>query len=99
MIYKHLADGGWGKLSLKEQLGNIGSEISRVIRWRGKDQKLFNGAVDRALELLDLTLEDSRWKSRRLEIERAREVFCEIVFGKNKYNSSLQSLFRRGCFL
>ncbi len=92
MRHKALAAGRWQKLSLAEQLGNIGSEISRAIRWQDKDQRLFDQAVDRALELFDLTLEDSRWKGRRREIEIAREVFCEIVFGNNKYQSSLLDL-------
>ena len=37
--YRHqgLAAGGWGRLSLAEQLGNVGSEVGRMRRWRGKD--------------------------------------------------------------
>ncbi|MBI2024930.1 MAG: hypothetical protein HYT03_02515 [Candidatus Harrisonbacteria bacterium] len=92
--HKSLAAGGWQKLSLAEQLGNIGSEIGRAKRWQEKDQKLFHEAVDRSLELFDLTLEDPRWKGRRREIEIAREVFCEIIFGENKYHSSLPDLLR-----
>ena len=93
-VFKHkeLAAGRWSKLSLMEQLGNIGSEINRAMRWQEKDQKLFNGAVERALELFDFTLEDPRWKGRRQEIARAREVFCDIVFGKKEYGATLQSL-------
>ena len=91
-IHKELAIGRWFKLSLKEQIGNIGSEISRASHWQGKDEKLFWGAVERALELFDLTLEDSRWKGRCLEIARAREVFCDAVYGGKMYESSLQDL-------
>ncbi len=94
MIHQSLAEGGWQKLSLAEQLGNIGSEVSRAMRWQGKDEKNFQSAVDRALELFDLTLEDPRWRGRLWEIARAREVFCDIVFGKNEYRSSLQDLLR-----
>jgi hypothetical protein len=32
--HKGLAADAWGYLSLAEQLGNIGSEISRAERWR-----------------------------------------------------------------
>ncbi|OGY64381.1 MAG: hypothetical protein A3I89_03060 [Candidatus Harrisonbacteria bacterium RIFCSPLOWO2_02_FULL_41_11] len=91
-IHKELSAGGWQKLSLKEQLGNIGSEVSRAARWRGKDEKLFWGAVERGLELFDLTLADSRWKGRRWEIARAREVFCDAVYGGKLYKSSLTEL-------
>lgn len=92
--HKLLAEGGWQKLSLAEQLGNIGSEISRAMRWQGKDEKNFESAVDRALELFDLTLDDPRWKGRWQEIARAREVFCDIVFGKKEYHTSLSDLLR-----
>ncbi|OGZ35370.1 MAG: hypothetical protein A3A94_00675 [Candidatus Portnoybacteria bacterium RIFCSPLOWO2_01_FULL_43_11] len=96
MSFKHrqLAAGKWYKLSLKEQLGNIGSEVSRVIHWQNKDENLFWGAIERALELFDLTLEDERWKGRRLEIARAREVFCDAVYGGKIYKSSFKDLLR-----
>ena len=77
-----------------EQMANIGSEVSRSLRWRGKDEKLFQGAVDRTLELFDLTLEDSRWKGRLREIARAREVFLDAVHGGKEYKSKLEDLDR-----
>lgn len=92
--HKNLAEGGWKKFSLLEQLGNIGSEINRATRWQGKDETLFNGAVERGLELFDFTLEDPRWQGRLREIARAREVFCDVVFGKNEYNACLKDLLR-----
>lgn len=92
--HKELARGGWQKLSLAEQLGNIGSEVSRMIRWQGKDQELYKGAFYRALELFDFALEDPRWKGRRREIARVREIFCDAVFGKKEYKTSLEDLLR-----
>ncbi len=93
MSFQHasLAAGRWFELSLAEQLGNIGSEVSRAIK-AGKDEKRFNGAVERALELFDLTLRDVRWRGRLKEIGRAREVFCDAVLGGHEYGSSLESL-------
>ena len=93
-IYKGLAAGRWQKLSLAEQLGNIGSEVLRASRHKEKDEKLFWGSVERALELFDLTLGDPRWKGRRWEIARAREVFCDALYGGKLYKSSLQDLIR-----
>lgn len=103
-IFKHkdLAAGGWFKLSLAEQMGNIGSEVWRALRSEGKadsirspqDNERFWSAVERALELFDLTLEDPRWHGRRQEIARAREVFCDAVYGGKLYKSSLKSLTR-----
>ena len=91
-IHKGLAGGRWFELSLMEQLGNIGSEVGRARQSQGKDEKLSQGAVDRALDLFDLTLEDPRWKGRKSEIARAREVFCDAVSGGKEYNSSLDDL-------
>ena len=82
----------WFTLSLAEQLGHIGSEVGRAAKWQGKDEKFFNGAVARALELFDLTLEDSRWKGRLLEVGRLKEVFCDGVLGGQEYDTHLSDL-------
>ena len=92
ILHNNLADGRWAELSLFEQLGNIGSEVGRARKNQNRDEKLFLGAVDRALELFDLTLADSRWRGRRYEIARAREVFCDAINGGDEYQSSLGSL-------
>ena len=92
--HKNLASGRWYELSLMEQLGNIGSEVSRARNWKDKDEKIFNDAVERALELFDLTLQDPRWHGRLREINRAREVFCDAVFGGKEYRSTLEDLDR-----
>lgn len=96
MSYHHpsLAGGRWQTLSLAEQLGNIGSEISRAARWYRQDQKLFCGAVDRALELFDLTVSDPRWRYRLKEILRAREFLLDAVEGGKSYGSTFQDLER-----
>ena len=94
IYHKELATGRWFTLSLAEQLGNIGSEVARAKRWRGKDERLYQNAVDRALELFDLTLEDKRWRGRLREIARAREVFCDAICGGKMYSSSLEDMER-----
>ncbi|MFH0712380.1 MAG: hypothetical protein V2A55_00760 [Candidatus Jorgensenbacteria bacterium] len=94
MIHKNLAAGGWQKLTLAEQLGNIGSEVSRAFKWKDKDDKIFEATVERALELFDFTLDDPRWKGRLKEIARAREVFCDAVYGGKLYKGSFEGLIR-----
>lgn len=84
----------WFTLSLPEQLGHIGSEVGRAAKWQGRDEQIFWGAVTRALELLDLTQEDSRWKGRRRELDRARESFADAVLGGKEYRSTLPDLER-----
>lgn len=83
-IHATLADGRWGRLTIVEQLANVGSEVERAIRAHeaGKEER-FDRALDRALELFDLTAADDRWSGpRRREVLRSREEFCRLFFGE-----------------
>jgi hypothetical protein len=91
--HESLAEGRWFKMTLAEQLGNIGSEVGRVMRARN-DPKRRENAAFRALELFELTLSDPRWKSRLKEIARAREIFCDDVYGQGEYGITLEDLDR-----
>lgn len=91
-LHTDLANGRWFTMPLAEQMGNTGSEIHRLVITQNKDQGRFNSAFDRALELIDLTLADPRWKKGYKEIARVREVLCDIYFGENQYNTSLEAL-------
>ena len=94
MNYTHqnLANGKWFELSLAEQLGNIGSEVDRIISWKKKGNVSYaEKAFFRAVELLDLTLTDKRWYNHRLkELCRLKEVFCDSYFGGTNFNTSLE---------
>jgi hypothetical protein len=93
--HRDLAAGRWWELSLTEQLGHVGSEISRAVRWRSRNPDLARGAWHRALELLDLTLADPRQRrspGRLREIARAREVVADFFAGPNQYGSTGPSL-------
>jgi methylmalonyl-CoA mutase cobalamin-binding subunit len=87
----------WFALSLAEQLGNIGSEVSRTLSWRSRSAETAQRALERALELIDLTLDDPRHRSsppRLREICRAREVLLDYVAGPNSYGSTDATLRR-----
>ena len=92
--HKDLAAGGWQRLSLMEQLGNVGSEINRALNWREKDANLYESAINRAFELLDMTIADSRWRARLKEIIRARELLADAIFGGKEYKTTLEDLNR-----
>lgn len=94
MQHPGLAAGRWFSLSLAEQLGNVGSEVSRALRWKNKDASLFDKAIVRALELLDLTIGDSRWKGRLKELTRLREFLCDAWFDGAEHRTQLQDLDR-----
>ncbi len=92
-IHKKLAAGGWQKLTLLEQMANIGSEIERTISRRKKNNPEYATlALERALELFDLTLADKRWRFRYKEIARAREVVCDFFYGDNEYQTTAEFL-------
>ena len=92
-LHKNASEGRWYQMSPEEQLANIGSEVGRAAKWQWKDEHNFEGAVARALELFDLTLEDSRWHGGRLlELGRLKEVFCDGVLGGKEYGTDLKSL-------
>lgn len=82
----------WDRFSLEEQLANIGAEVGRAANWQDKDQKLFEGAKRRALELFDLTMEDLRWKGHLKEIGMVRELFCEAAEKGRIYETTLKDL-------
>lgn len=93
VIHKSLAAGRWQTYSLMEQLGNVGSEVDRALHWAAKhDDEAMQNAVARALELLDFTIEDPRWRHRLRELTRAREVLADRFFGSNEYQTDDQWL-------
>lgn len=84
-------------MTLAEQLGNVGSEVSRALNWRSSNPRIARGAMERALELIDLTLDDPNHRSsvaRLREICRAREVLLDFLVGSNQYGSTEATLRR-----
>lgn len=90
MNYKHknLSEGRWFQFTFFEQMANIGSEVERAISWRDKNKEYFIKAVERALELIELTIKDPKNKKRLREILRLREVLIDYFYFDNKFKSS-----------
>lgn len=87
--HKELAQGRWFQMPLVEQLGNVGSEVSRAINWKNKDNSQNSWkAFERALELLDLTILDAKNITRLREIVRTREVLADFFVGQNQFKST-----------
>lgn len=110
MIYQHqeLAAGRWSCLPFLEQMAHIGSEVERALNWRAKDNAAYSQqAAERALELMDLTLDAVHGLSRLKELARAREALVDYFAGTNQYKSTEASwrkyfaaftcAARRGC--
>ncbi len=94
MNFQHndLENGKWSKLSLIEQMANIGSEVIRAINWKNKENQEYSQmAFERALELFYFTVTDPKNKGHLKEIVRARECFIDYLVAKNSYNSTDES--------
>lgn len=81
----------WNKLSLAEQMANIGSEVIRSLKWMKKDNPKYSDLANlRALELFDLSLADPKYNSELKEIARCRELWSDYFFGENQYHQTAE---------
>ena len=92
--HREMAAGRWAEMSLAEQMGNIGSEVSRTLKARkmGNEARCMK-AFERALELFDLTIECTKEPWRLREICRAREEFCDYFMG-NSWGTDAEKMMR-----
>lgn len=92
-IHKDLAAGRWLELSFVEQMANIGSDVERALNWRNKNRRDYGErALERALELLELTIADKRNRGSRLrELLRLQEALADYFYSDNAYSSSEKS--------
>jgi len=90
--HRELAAGRWNLLSFAEQMANIGSEVERTISWKKKGRPEISGrAFERALELVDLTVSDSKNRTRLRELLRVREALSDHFYFDNFYQSTSES--------
>jgi len=76
----------WQKFTLFEQLGNIGSEVGRSIKaFKNNDERAFNGALCRALDLFEMTAKCNveKYPHRVKEILRAKEEYLRLFYDDN----------------
>ena len=87
--HKELAAGRWNEMPFLEQMANIGSEVERALNWRAKKNAAYSQkAFERALELMDLTLESPSNTTRLRELVRTREALVDYFFGENQFVST-----------
>ena len=92
IYHKGLTLERWGGFSFCEQMANIGSEVFRAMSWRQKNPEYSRLALERALELLDLTLQVVINSGSRLrELTRLRETLVDYFLFDNTYSSSNKS--------
>lgn len=81
----------WRSYSRAFQMGNIGAEVTRLLNWQARgDSAQVEKSLIRALELIDLSINDSR--SNKKELCRLREVLCSKVFAPSAYHATNEQL-------
>jgi len=89
LYHKDLTQQRWNGFSTYEQMANIGSDVFRAIKWKNKsEEKSARLAFERALELIDLTVEDPKNLKRLDEILRVRECLVDYFAGQNEFKST-----------
>lgn len=84
-----MESGRWFEYSFDEQMGNIGSDIHRFSSaMKRGDKKMASNNYKFALELIYLTLIDSRRKNRISDIKRVRHDL-KVVYKDYKNNKQL----------
>jgi len=88
----------WYTLSYCERMGHIGSEIARARVFEDrKDLEYRNRSLERALGLIDITIEGLSIDERRLELYYLRKLVADRYTNASIYNVSLKDL--DDCFL
>ncbi len=94
IIHKGLLESGsWFKMSLVEQMANIGCDVERAIRWRDRgDKAASQAALFRALELIDFLTLDPKNRKRLKEPRIMRELLVDYFMYDNVYKTTDQFL-------
>ena len=83
----------WHGYSLNEQLGNILSEVARAHnRQKVSDLEGKKKALERALELIDLTLIDKKHTCSLKEIKILRDMVVDKYVDGNNFNVTFEEI-------
>ena len=80
----------WFRLSLPEQMVNIGNEVKRAVRFDSNAEKK-TVFLEKALALTDLTMEDPKNQKVLPELEISREVLMDYN-GKHELDCPKESI-------
>ena len=84
-LHANLSLEKWCSYSQGQQILMIANELNRAANWIEKDQNLeSNMCYERAFELIDLTVEDAKWRGRLRELLRLREILAELYLQESK---------------
>ena len=79
----------WNKLTKRQQIGALAAEISRAEFWEKDDIEKFKSALERAMLMIDLSLNVRCWQKQRLSLLYLRAFIAEFYLGMKNNISSL----------
>ena len=85
MLHQDLTKEKWQALSIFEQMANVGAEVGRAINWRKKDENKSQSALQRGVELLDLTIEDKKNRDKLKELCLLKEVLVDYFYSNKMF--------------
>lgn len=83
----------WNSMSYGQQLGNIGSEVIRALRYKNNEEKS-KTFLNKALELLERTQADPKNINRIPELNTAKEELIDYFIEENSYNTTEENLIK-----
>ena len=81
----------WFCMSASFQILNIGGEVQRAVDWKGKDMVKANNFLNKALEWINLSIEDPKNINRREEFTILKEELIDF-FNENKFQNDSSSI-------
>ena len=85
----------WFEMPVSMQISNIGSEVSRAINWKNKgNEKRKVGFCEKAIEFLELSMEDPKNKHRAGEFSYCIEELKDYFLGENVYGTTDEMLHK-----
>ena len=76
----------WKKFTKSQQLLTIGAEFMRANVWQRRDKEKFLLALERALQLIDFSISDSKWKDSLGMLLGFRDIVAEFYTFKRTDN-------------
>ena len=85
----------WFEMPVSMQISNIGSEVSRAINWKNKgNEKRKIGFCEKAIEFLQLSIEDPKNSHRIGEFSFCIEELKDYFLGDNIYKTTDEMLHK-----
>ena len=83
----------WFEMPVGMQISNVGSEVSRAINWKNRgNEKRKVGFCNKAIEFLQLSIEDPKNIHRIGELSFCIEELKDYFLGDNLYNTTDEML-------